>query len=332
VTAGAPPAGAATPALTVDNLGVQLHTPAGPISPVRGVSFTVQRGRALGIIGESGSGKSVTARAVLGLLPRNKATVTGSVVLAGHEVVGAPESAVRRYRGTEVAIVLQDPSRALNPTQRIGDQVAEALRLQAGLSRAQARQRSVELLDAVGIPSARQRYGTYPHQLSGGMKQRVMLAVAISCNPAVLIADEPTTALDATTQLQIMELIRSLQRDLDMALVLITHDLHLAGCYVDDVAVMYAGRIVEHGTVTEVLGSPRMPYAHGLLNAAPQASVPPHTPLAVMPGRPPDPSEDVTGCPFAPRCARTEDRCRTEEPALEHEAGRGWACWYPYEA
>jgi oligopeptide/dipeptide ABC transporter ATP-binding protein len=323
--------GAGTLALSVDNLSVELSTPAGPIRPVRGVSFSVPRGRALGIIGESGSGKSVTARSVLGLLPRHQATVGGSIMVAGHEIVGQPESVVRRYRGAQVAIVLQDPAQALNPTQRIGDQVSEALRLQAGLGRDQAKARALELLDAVGIPSARQRYRAFPHQLSGGMKQRVMLAAAISCNPAVLIADEPTTALDVTTQLQIMELIRSLQRDLDMALVLITHDLHLAGAYVDEVAVMYAGRIVEHGSVAEVTGSPRMPYTHGLLNAAPQASARPHSRLAVMPGRPPDPREQLTGCPFAPRCGRAAERCTAEEPVPQQEAGHSWSCWFPYE-
>ncbi len=319
-------------ALRVHDLKVALKVPGGMLPAVRGVSFELERGRTLGIVGESGSGKSVTARALMGLFPKGRSIMSGSVEIGGREILNSDARVIRHVRGEEMGMVFQDPTRSLNPTMRVGTQIVEAIRAHSDISRSAARNRAVELLSMVGIPHARERAHAYPHQLSGGMRQRIVLAIAISCQPSILIADEPTTALDVTTQLQIMELIGRLQDEYQMALILITHDMDLASSYVDDVAVMYAGRIVERGPVRKVLSSVRMPYTKGLLDATLQDDTPPHSHLYVLPGRPPDPRSLTAGCPFAPRCDRVKESCFQHEPELlSNDDEHASACWFPIE-
>jgi oligopeptide/dipeptide ABC transporter ATP-binding protein len=297
---------------------------------VDGLEFSVEEGRTLAIIGESGSGKTVSCRAVMGLLPGN-ASVSGDVAFEGAQLLGLPEREMRRHRGADIAMVFQDPARSLNPTMRVGTQVVEAIREHLPLSRAAARERAVELLEMVRIPSPHRRFEEYPHQLSGGMRQRVMIAIALACHPKLLIADEATTALDVTTQAQIIELLLDLQDELGMALIFISHDLGLAASYTDEVIVMYAGRAVERAPTARLFQGVRMPYTKALLDAIPRLDRPAHTLLPVVPGRPPDPSSIGDGCSFAPRCSRATDDCRDDAPVLtEHEPQHWWACFRPY--
>ena len=321
-----------SPLLEVSDLHVTFRTRGGHVFAVQGISFTVEPGQTLAIIGESGSGKTVSAQAVMGILPR-AARVSGSIRFKGDEVVGRSEHELRDYRGRCVAMVFQNPERSLNPTMRIGTQIAEAVRVHRRVSKAQARDRAVELLRLVRMPLPERRCTEYPHQLSGGMRQRVMIAIALACRPRLLIADEATTALDVTTQAQIMELLLELQAELGMALMLISHDLGLAACYADDVIVMYAGRIVEQASALRLFSRVRMPYTQALLEAIPRLERPAHSPLPVIGGRPPDLSALPAGCSFAPRCRRAADDCRAAEPPLaEHEPGHRWACWHPVNA
>jgi oligopeptide/dipeptide ABC transporter ATP-binding protein len=298
------------------------------VHAVNGLSYTVHAGRTLAIIGESGSGKSVAARALMGLLP-DSARVSGSARFAGTELIGLPEREARRHRGADIAMVFQDPSRSLNPTMRIGVQVAEAVRAHADLDKAAAHRRAVELLAMVALPAPQRRFHEYPHQLSGGMRQRVMIAIALAGQPRLLIADEATTSLDVTTQAQIMALLGELQGRLGTAVVLISHDLGLAASYADDVVVMYAGRAVERAPVGELFGHVRMPYTAALLGAVPHLEREPHALLPVVPGQPPDLSALPAGCPFRPRCEYATDACVEEPPLTEHEPGHSWACWHP---
>ena len=296
---------------------------------VDGLSYTVSAGRTLALIGESGSGKTVSSRAVLGLLPPT-ATVSGSIRFDGKELVGLPERQMRRYRGASVAMVFQDPTRSLNPTMRIGAQITEAIRVHQKVDGKAAKARAIELLKLVRLPAAEQRFVEYPHQLSGGMRQRVVIAIALAANPKLLIADEATTALDVTTQAQIMELLRDLQHKLGMAMVMISHDLGLAASFADEVVVMYAGRAVEQAPTRKLFANVRMPYTKALLDAIPRVERPPHQPLPVVPGRPPDLAALPAGCPFAPRCPSARDLCRESAPPFgEGEPGHRWACWYP---
>jgi oligopeptide/dipeptide ABC transporter ATP-binding protein len=323
-----PPAMPPTLAITDLQVTFSGHGPA--IHAVNGVSFSVGAGQALAIVGESGSGKSVTARAIMGLLPPETTKLTGSVRLRGHELVGLSDRQLRIFRGREMALVFQDPARSLDPTMRVGDQITEALRSDGGLRRAQARSEAIELLGKVRLPAPRRRFYEYPHQLSGGMRQRVMIAIAISRRPRVLIADEPTTALDVTTQAQLMDLVVELQEEFSMALVLISHDIGIAAAYTDQIAVMYAGRVVEQAPTAALLARMRMPYTRGLFDSIPRLADRAHEPLPVLSGRPPDPSVQQAGCPFQPRCPRATDRCPEELPPLqEHESGHHWACWNP---
>jgi oligopeptide/dipeptide ABC transporter ATP-binding protein len=298
---------------------------------VNGLDFSVSPGRTLAIIGESGSGKTVSCRAIMGLLP-GFASVSGTVVFKGEQLLGLPDREMRRHRGTDMAMVFQDATRSLNPTMRVGTQITEAIREHLPLSRAAAQERAVELLELVRIPSPRRRFHEYPHQLSGGMRQRVMIAIALACHPKLLIADEATTALDVTTQAQIIELLLDLQRTLGMALIFISHDLGLAASHTDEVIVMYAGRAVERAPTHQLFEHVRMPYTKALLEAIPRLDRPAHALLPVVPGRPPDPSSLGSGCSFAPRCPRAADVCRDSAPALtEHEPDHWWACFRPCE-
>jgi oligopeptide/dipeptide ABC transporter ATP-binding protein len=303
----------------------------GDVRAVNGVSYSLQSGRTLAVVGESGSGKTVSSRAVMGLLPET-AAVTGSVRFCGRELLGLSDKQMREHRGADIAMVFQDPTRSLNPTMRIGKQITEAIRAHQPLDRQSARDRAVELLELVRMPLPRRRFVEYPHQLSGGMRQRVMIAIALACHPRLLIADEATTALDVTTQAQIMELLVDLQRELGMGLMLISHDLGLAAAYADEVIVMYAGRVVEHAPTRQLFGHVRMPYTKVLLEAIPRLDRPAHSQLPVVGGRPPDLVSLPAGCSFAPRCPSARDHCREVSPPLEeHETGHQWACWYPCE-
>ncbi len=325
----APAVAGDAPLLEMRDLRVDFRQGRRVVRAVDGLSYTAARGRTLAVIGESGSGKTVSARAIMGLLPAS-AEVAGSIRFEGEELVGLSERRLRAYRGGEIAMVFQDPSRSLNPTTRIGTQITEAIRLHGSMSRAAAGDRAVELMELVRLPAARQRLGQYPHQLSGGMRQRVMIAIALAAEPKLLVADEATTALDVTTQAQIMELLRDLQRRLGMALIMISHDLGLAASFADDVLVMYAGRAVEHAPVGTLFHHVRMPYTRALLQAIPRLENPPHSPLAAVPGQPPDLATERIGCPFAPRCPDATDRCREACPDFtEQEPGHLWACWHP---
>jgi oligopeptide/dipeptide ABC transporter ATP-binding protein len=315
--------------LQVSDLRVDFRQGGRVVRAVDGLSYVAPRARTVALIGESGSGKTVSSRAIMGLLPDN-AEVTGSIRFEGRELIGLSERDLRRYRGSEIAMVFQDPSRSLNPTIRIGPQITEAIHMHESVSRAAAHDRAVELMELVRLPAAAQRFSQYPHQLSGGMRQRVMIAIALAAAPKLLIADEATTALDVTTQAQIMELLGDLQRRLGMALIMISHDLGLAASFADDVLVMYAGRGVEQAPTHKLFAHVRMPYTRALLGAIPRLENPPHTPLAAVPGQPPDLAEERVGCAFAPRCPDATDKCRLQTPPLhEQEPDHLWACWHP---
>lgn len=322
--------GQASPALMVRDLFVRFSGRGRTVYAVNGVSLTVERGRTIALIGESGCGKSTTARAVMGLLPKS-AVVTGSVRLDGEELIGLTERHMRRYRGRQVAMVFQDPSRALNPTMRIGSLVAEAVRYGCGADSGTARGTALELLDRVRLPSPRRCFSQYPHELSGGMQQRAMIAIALAGNPSVLMADEATSGLDVTTQAQVMNLLRELQVELGMALVLISHDIGLATCYADETMVMYAGEGVERASGQELFSNPRMPYSRALVQAIPDVEDMPGTDIGVVGGRPPELDRPPVGCPFAPRCNRVREECWGEQPPFEEHTPAHWfACWNPW--
>ncbi|KAA9133669.1 ABC transporter ATP-binding protein [Microbacterium caowuchunii] len=327
-TTGGPGGGEDDAVLTVDDLRITFSRGGKLIHAVNGLSYTLRRGRMLAIIGESGSGKSVSVRALMGLLPPS-AYITGSARLHDIELIGRSDKAMREIRGRDVAMVFQDPARSLNPTMSVGAQITEALRMQSEISRKAAAERAVELLKLVRLPAAERRFHEYPHQLSGGMRQRVMIAIALAGNPKVLIADEATTALDVTTQAQIMELLVDLQERLGTAVILISHDLGLAASYADDVLVMYAGRAVEHAATSTLFRNVRMPYTKALLGAIPQLTTVPHSQLTVIGGQPPDLSALPTGCPFRPRCPKATEKCEEAPPLDEHEPGHWYACWHP---
>jgi peptide/nickel transport system ATP-binding protein len=320
----------AAPLLEVGNLGVELATERGPLRAVVGVDLTLAPGRTLGIVGESGSGKTMLARAILRLLPPDAKT-TGRIALDGRDLYALPAKALRRLRWRELAVIFQDPMTSLNPVLTIGSQIAEALTGHLGFSQAAAFARAVELLTEVGIPEPERRARQYPHQLSGGMRQRVAIAIALSCEPKLLIADEPTTALDVTVQAQILDLLAREQRRRHMAMILITHDLGVVAGRTDEVAVMYAGRILERAPTRLLFKSMSVPYTAALLAALPRLDAPAHTPLPAIAGMPPDPTRLPPGCPFHPRCPSRRDRCRREAPPLSDPDGGGqlYACWYP---
>jgi len=306
------------PVLEVRSLSIRFERAALAVQAVDDVSFELQAGRTLALVGESGCGKSVTALSLLGLLP--DASITGSVRHRGRELLGLPPGAMRQVRGGSIAMVFQDPMTSLNPVFTVGWQLAEALSLHRGLQGRAARARGIELLERVGVPAPAQRFDAYPYELSGGMRQRAMIALALAGEPEVLIADEPTTALDVTIQAQILDLIATLQRDLGMAVLLITHDLGVVAQVADDVHVMYAGRIVESGPVTELFERPGHGYTHGLLRAMPSVAGQ-GRPLLEIPGVVPRLHEPAPACSFAPRCAFARPECTRQRPATQRYDG-----------
>ena len=318
-----------TPLLAVSNLHVAFQTPHGTITAVRGVNFSIERGETVGILGESGSGKSVSVGAVMGLLDSPPAQISGEIHYSGIDLVRAPVRETRRIHGDRVAMVNQDAITSLNPGLTVGYQIAELFRVhRPGTSRADARRRAIELMDRVKIPSARERLQDYPHEFSGGMCQRVMIAMAIALEPEILIADEPTTALDVTVQAQIMQLLAELREQTEMALILITHDLGVVAEGVERVLVMYAGRIVECGPTQEVIARPAHPYTAGLMNSVPRAEQK-HRRLSAIEGAPPVLTAIPSGCAFHPRCARREAVCTSDEPRLLRlEDCRECACYF----
>jgi peptide/nickel transport system ATP-binding protein len=289
--------------LEVKNLCVNFPTEDGLVKAVDNLSFSVEKGKTLGIVGESGSGKSVTSLAILGLHKGSNAQVSGEIFVGGVEVNSGSESDIRKLRGNQMAMIFQDSLTALTPFYTIGDQIIEAYQVHNKVSKADSKKHAIEMLDRVGIPEPQKRVDDYPHQFSGGMRQRAMIAMALSCNPSLLIADEPTTALDVTVQAQILELLRQLQKDFGTAIILITHDLGVVAETADDVLLMYAGKAVEFGSVRDVLQKPQHPYGWGLLTSIPRLTGDPDKKLAAIPGTPPSLISVPTGCAFHPRCS-----------------------------
>ncbi len=318
------------PLLSVEGVSVDLPTPRGALRAVDGVDLSLAPGSTLGIVGESGCGKTMLSRAILQLLPK-RARLGGRILFAGRDLVSLKPEELRRLRGPELAVVFQDPMTSLNPVLTIGTQIVETLQAHLGMDSAAGYRRGAELLAEVGIPAPEQRLRQYPHQLSGGMRQRVAIAIAISCEPRLLIADEPTTALDVTVQAQILDLLAREQQRRHMAMILITHDLGVVAGRTDEVAVMYAGRVVERAPTPKLFTRMRMPYTEALLAAIPKLDSPPHTPLPAIAGRPPDQTRPLKGCSFEPRCRYADDHCRAAKPPLAdpERAGGLFACWHP---
>ena len=318
------------PVLQISDLSTHIQLTRSVVQAVGGISLTIEPGETLGLVGESGCGKSMTGLSIMGLLPPGGSIVGGSIKLDGRELVGLPASDLREIRGNDIAMIFQDPLTSLDPTKTIGYQVAEPLRLHLGASKAAAMDRAAEVLGLVGMPRPRERLGDYPHQLSGGLRQRVMIAMALACEPKLLIADEPTTALDVTIQAQILALLRDLSERLGMAMLLITHDMGVIAGHADRVQVMYAGRMVETAAAGTLFRRMRHPYTRALLASIPRLSQDSNQPLLSIGGLPPDLSDPPAGCRFAPRCGRATDQCRTSEPPLSGESQQHLcACWHP---
>ena len=315
--------------LEVSDLRVEFRSRGKTVRAVNGVSLTLAEGETLGLVGESGCGKSVTALSLMRLIPRPPGrVVAGQARFMGRDLLALGEEEMRQVRGNSIAMIFQDPMTSLNPVLSVGRQIAEALQVHRGVSRSAARARTLELMEQVGITSARRRFDDYPHQFSGGMRQRVMIAMALSCKPRLLIADEPTTALDVTIQAQILELLKRLQVEMGMAMILITHDLGVVAGVADRVNVMYAGYIVEAATVDDIFMRPRHPYTLGLLNSIPQLGRGQRSRLIPIEGLPPDLAEPPPGCPFQPRCPFRVEQCVSQNPELELVLpGHEIACW-----
>ena len=319
------------PILSVRDLRVEIPTPGGVVHAVDGVSFDLHAGRRLGLVGESGCGKSMTLRAIPGLLPRPGRIVGGTVEFDGHDLTAMSEPGLRRLRGSGIAMIFQEPMTALNPVMRVGEQIAEGPRIHLGRGKAEARKRALDLMGEVGIADRARRFASFPHELSGGMRQRVMIAIALSSEPRVILCDEPTTALDVTIQDQILMLLRRLSREHGASMVFVTHDLAVVAQTCEDVAVMYAGQIVEAGSVMEVFREPRHPYTLALLRSVPDVEHVRHD-LAAIPGRPPELSALPPGCRFAPRCSFAREDCLTGELVLVADgAGRSVSCLHSDE-
>jgi len=326
---------AGAPMLSVRDLYVTFGSGDRVVHAVNGISYELGAGETMGIVGESGSGKSVSSLAVLGLLPKPAASASGSIIFDGDELLGMDDDQLRKLRGNRLAMIFQDPMSSLNPVLTIERQLTEVLETHQKLKHAGAERRAIQLLEMVGIPGAEKRLNDFPHQFSGGMRQRVMIAMALACDPELLIADEPTTALDVTIQAQILDLMRSVVAEVHTALILITHDLGVVAGMCRSTAVMYAGRIIEHSNTAELFGRPRHPYTVGLLRSLPRLDEAERGELVPIKGQPPDLSHEITGCPFAPRCFNVQDRCRVEDPPLaqapDAEDGHEVACFYPAE-
>jgi peptide/nickel transport system ATP-binding protein len=318
-------------ALEVKNLSTHIQLSRSVVEAVGNVDFKIDAGETLGLVGESGSGKSMTGLSLLGLLPNGGHIIEGSVKVDGVELVGLSERDLRSIRGNDVAMIFQDSQSSLNPTMTIGEQVAEPVRVHRGASKSEARDRALEVLDLVGLPRPRERVSDYPHQLSGGLRQRVMIAIALACEPKILIADEPTTALDVTIQAQILALLDDLEERLGMATLLITHDMGVVAGRTDRINVMYAGRIVETAPTDRLFTSMRHPYTQALLGSIPSLDQDRTRALYTIPGLPPDLAPPPAGCRFAARCSRATDQCRENEPALEGGDGHLFACWHPVD-
>ena len=316
--------------LEVTNLSTHIKLSRSTVQAVGNVDLAIAAGETLGLVGESGCGKSMLGLSIMGLLPKGGEIIEGSVRLDGQDLVGLPDKRMRKLRGNEVAMIFQDSQSSLNPTKTIGEQVSEPVRLHRGGSRAEANARALEVLELVGLPHPRDRLSNYPHQLSGGMRQRVMIAIALACEPKVLLADEPTTALDVTIQAQILALLDDLEDRLGMATLLVTHDMGVVAGRTDRISVMYAGRIVETASTEEIFTAMRHPYTQALLGSIPKLSQDNRRPLVSIPGIPPDLTSPPAGCRFAPRCPYATDQCRAEEPPLDGvRSDHLFACWHP---
>jgi oligopeptide/dipeptide ABC transporter ATP-binding protein len=315
--------------LEVKNLRTYFYTEEGVVRAVDGVSWDLDEGETLGLVGESGSGKSVTAMSILRLIPRPPGRIVeGEILFEGQNLLEVSDAEIRSIRGNRIAMVFQEPMTSLNPVLTIGAQLMESIQLHMGLDKGDAEKRAIELLELVGIPEAAGRVHDYPHQFSGGMRQRVMIAMALSCNPKLLLADEPTTALDVTIQAQVLEIMARLAKDMGSAVVIITHNLGVVARYADRVNVMYAGRIVESGSTDDIFLRPRHPYTVGLMASVPRLDATEHVRLYAIDGQPPLLIDPIPGCPFAPRCEWRVDRCNQENPPLELKEERHWAaCW-----
>jgi len=319
-----------TSILKLENLKVRFATHRGQLEAVRGVDHELEAGTSIGIVGESGSGKTVLSRAAMGLLTGSNITREGRITFDGKVLSEMSREEVRNEFGTGMAMIFQDPMTALNPVRRIGSQLQESLRVRLGMSRKEARARSIELLTLVRIPEPAQMLRKFPNQLSGGMRQRIMIAIAISCNPKLLFADEPTTALDVTVQAQILELLTDLRKELNMTMVLVTHDLGVVAGNTDYVAVMYAGEIVEQASTADLFANMKMPYTEALFKSIPNINMKSGSRLPVIEGRLPDPTDRPPGCGFASRCNYAQDKCFTEHPELEAaKDGHLYRCWFP---
>jgi peptide/nickel transport system ATP-binding protein len=318
--------------LEVEDLRTHFKTPRGLVRAVDGVSLSLDRGRTLGIVGESGSGKTILSRSIMGLLPGGGNTIReGHIWYEGQDIIGFSADEMRSFWGSEMSMVFQDPMTSLNPVVRIGRQITESLELHLGMGKDDAREQALALLSSVGIPEPAQRLDEYPHQLSGGMRQRVTIAIALACGPKLLFADEPTTALDVTVQAQILNLLQQQQKERHMAMILVTHDLGVVAGRTDEIIVMYGGKVVEHAPTDGLFANMKMPYTEALLASIPKLSNPSHTVLAAIPGRPPDLVNPPRGCNFAPRCQYVQPRCLEEEPPLApaEDPGHRYRCWFP---
>jgi peptide/nickel transport system ATP-binding protein len=317
--------------LEVEDLKTYFRTERGLVKAVDGVSFTIERGQTLGVVGESGSGKTVLSRSVMGLLSTSRAVRSGKVIFEGRDIADLPSSEMRRIWGAEMAMVFQDPMTSLNPVMKIGRQLTEGLRLHLNMDKGEARETAIALLRSVGIPEPERRLDQYPFELSGGMRQRVTIAIAISCGPKLLMADEPTTALDVTVQAQILNLLQDKQRERFMAMILVTHDLGVVAGRTEHIAVMYAGKIVEKAPTRKLFAEMRMPYTEALVKSIPRVTSVSHTRLLAITGRPPDLVNPPRGCNFAARCPYAQARCVEEEPPLVSPDGsdHSYACWFP---
>ena len=319
-----------SPLFEIENLEITFDTARGPLKAVRGVSIAINKGESIGIVGESGSGKTVMSRASMGLLRGRRVKRAGSVKLEGQELLTLSNEEIRGLWGTKMAMIFQDPMTALNPVRKIGSQFNESLVKRLGMSKEDAAKRTIELLALVRMPEPEKVISKFPHQLSGGMRQRVMIAMAIACNPSLLFADEPTTALDVTVQAQVLELLADLREKLDMAMVIVTHDLGVVAGYTDRIAVMYGGEIVELATTPDLFANTKMPYTQALMESIPRLDRKVGDRLPAIGGTPPDPTLERTSCGFADRCKFATDKCRTQHPDLV-DAGNGhmYRCFFP---